>query len=146
MGSLSTLPSGSRNRKKSPGGPLLHVVSPIPAHRLTRVPVAIFLQCECEPGRQAADTPTSAGQGVLTPVLLILEASAPLLLSHALRFCLPGLVVGWASVSHFLTPSIAFPGAPTPSVALLRTVAPLSTVSSCPRSPCSSFVFSYRSM
>lgn len=101
MGSLSTLSSGSRNRKKSPGGPLLHVVNPIPAHRLTCVPVAIFLQCE--PGKQAADTPASTGQGVLTPVLLILEASAPLLLSHALQFCLLGLVVGWVSVSYFLT-------------------------------------------
>lgn len=144
MGSLSTLSSGSRNRKKSPGGPLLHVVNPIPAHRLTCVPVAIFLQCE--PGKQAADTPASTGQGVLTPVLLILEASAPLLLSHALQFCLLGLVVGWVSVSYFLTPSTYFPGTPTPSRALLRTVAPLSTVSSCPRSSCSSFIFSYHSM
>ena len=146
LGSLSTLPSGSRNRKKSPGVPLLHVVNPIPAHRLTCVPVAIFLHCECELGKQAADTPASTGQGVLTPVLLILEASAPLLLSHPLQFCLLGLVVGWVSVSYFLTASTYFPGTPTPSRALLRTVAPLSTVSSCPRSSCSSFIFSYHSM
>lgn len=44
------------------------------------------------------------------------------------------------------SPSTYFPGTPTPSRALLRTVAPLSTVSSCPRSSCSSFIFSYRSM
>ena len=75
-----------------------------------------------------------------------LEASAILLLSHAFKFCLLGSVAGWVSVSYFLTLSTYLPGTPTPSRALLRPVAPLSTASSCPRSSCSSFIFSYRSV
>ena len=142
LGRLSTLPSGSRNRKQRPtssrGRP----------HSCSQVGTCAgcHLQCECEPGGLVADTPASTGRGVLTPALLVLEASAVLLLSHAFKFCLLGSVAGWVSVSYFLTPSTYLPGTPTPSRALLRPVAPLSTASSCPRSSCSSFIFSYRSV